>query len=115
MAFGKIDQRAYKAALQEALDSYSGLPSISGVLDKIHRAAKEHPNFLNNEGVVALLHKYLVANNAPRAKKLVGHIPDQTAARWVVGLMLAGMAVLSLGGVSLVVGLAIFLFQYFFG
>ena len=115
MAFGKIDQRAYKSALQEAIDRYSGLPSLPGVLDKLHRAAEEHPNYLNNEAVRDSLHKYLLAQKAPRAKKFVDHIPDTTASPWVVASMMAGMAVLALGAIALVVGLAIFLFQYFFG
>lgn len=115
MAFGKIDQRAYKKALHEAVDSYSGVPSVSDVLDKMARAEKEHPNYLNNETVRDSLHKYLLAHNAPRAKKFVDHLPDTTAPPWVVASMMAGMAVLAFGAIALVVGLAIFLFQYFFG
>ena len=115
MAFGKIDQRAYKAALQKAIDSFSGSPSHSETLDKIAKAAEEHPNYLNTEGVREQLNILLLANNAARAKKFVSHIPDDTAARWVVASMLAGMAALALGAIALVVGLAIFLFQHFFG
>lgn len=111
----KVDQRAYKNALHEAIDSFSGRPSVTDVVDKVHQAALEHPNYVNNKAIHARIHELLLENNPERAKKLVGAIEDVTVSRAVIGVFIAGKGLFYLAAVALVVGLAVFLFQHFVG
>ena len=111
----RVDQRPYKAALQKALDEFEGHKTVGDFVVAFYLAKVEHDHYLNVENVREFLVTLLEAGNVKRARQFVSHIPDSTASRLVVGLPLVGIGLALLFAVALVIGLAIFLWQHFFG
>lgn len=115
MSMFKIDQRPFKRLLHEALDLWQEHrdPGVFSIQLESVFVMSEH--YLHEKNVRDMLEGLLKKGNVKRARQFVDHLPDTTASRLVVGLQLAGRGLVLLFALALVLGLAIFLWQHFFG
>jgi len=111
----RVDQRPLKRRMHEAIDGWEDHGDMERFASQLDAALDFNDYYLHRTNVRDMLLGLLEIGNVRRARQFVDHIPDATASRLVVGLQLAVMGALLLLGVALVVGVAVFLWQHFFG
>jgi hypothetical protein len=111
----RVDQRPFKRRLHEALNLWEEHRDVGVFSIQLESVFVMSEHYLHEKNVRANLEELLEKGNVKRARQFVDHLPDTTASRLVVAFQLLLMAGAVLFAVALVIGLAIFLWQHFFG
>ena len=97
------------------LEVYARHGNVELFVANFNLGLTRHDHYLHEKNVRDRLVGLVKAGNIKRARQFVDNLPDVTASKLVVGLQLAGIALALLFALALVIGLAVFLWQHFFG
>jgi len=110
-----VDQRGFKAALHQAITLFEEHRDFREFHDALAYIFQNNRHYIHVENCRHVLLEWVRQGRLERARQFIDHIPDTTASRLVVALQLSVMVGAVLFVLALVAGLAIFLWQHFFG